>query len=361
MKAILGLLGSYALHTVFPFAYKEEEEIIDVNLNNGEVKQKRKETSSKRKETSSKTKEDIKQEKKEAKKNAKERKENINTKKEDVKEQQKETKTEEKKKDITEVEVPIKKKKTSRVTFQMKDDDKITMQNRKVCPVKVPVRGQTNKVEADSKKIEDVKEEEHRLSHLVEHLRNLNVNFTAPQRMSTGLYELDLIQMNGNAVLLSFDINGLLYSDEIKFFIGRVQPGEEYMKPAIMMTRKSIEAIINGVNIPKKYYISENLFNLNKVLDLQTLKEKDKKKRAKVFELAAKVISDPDIYDGILRASNGEAFRFAFCRYNSTDNFSLVSSKRNLSSNLTNDKLLVSKEIWINVNGRDIELITKNK
>lgn len=254
-----------------------------------------------------------------------------------------------------------------------KTEDYITAKIRKTCPVRVFPTVKSDKslfnkqedtkkeqsVESNIKKINDVKEEEHRLYHFVQHLRELKVNHTPPMRMPTGLYELDIIQNNGNPVKISTDISGLLYSDDIKFFLGHINPGDEYSNPAIMMTKNSINSIINGVNISEKYIINESLFNLNKVLDLQTLKEKDKTKRSKVFELAAKAISDPDIYQGILKASGNEAFRFAFCRYMNEKEFSIVSSKRNLSSNLTDDKLLVTKEIWINIKGNNVQLITK--
>lgn len=355
MEVIAKLVGSYVLHSLFPNAYKEEDVILD----NSKDKETSEEQLKDKKETLKDTVKDISDDKtKEA--------EGEKVKADSSKKEEAEKDTTKKETEAPKVEIPVKEKKTKTVNYKIKDDDKITMQDRKICPVKVPVASKNNNVNTTEhssfkgKKITDVKEEEHHLSHLVEHLRTLNVNFTPPKRMPTGLYELDLIQMNGNPVRLSFDINGQLYSNEIKFFFGRVNPGEEYMKPAIMMTRASIEAIVKGSNIPNKYYISESLFNLNKVLDLQTLKETDKKKRGMVFEKAAKVISDPDIYNGIIKAANGEAFRFAFCRYNSTDDFSLVSSKRNLSSNLTDDKLRVSKEIWINVKGRDVQLTTKN-
>ena len=327
------LIGGYLLHSVV----HRNVDIIDMEPKE-EVKEEPKEEV--KEEVKEEPKEEVKEEVKEEPK-------------EEVKEEPKEEVKQEPKEEVKEeVKVKVNTSKKSKKSF---NDDKIGMQNRKVCPVKIPI-----KKKSTNNNIENNKEEEHRLYHFVEHLRSMNINFNPPKRMPTGLYELDLYQINkGVYVKLSFDIDGLLYSDDIKFFIGHVNPGEEYVKPAIIMTKKSLEAVINNNPIPAKYYVNETLFNLNKVLDMQSLKEKDPEKRSKVFEIVGKAISDPDIYNGILKASNGEAFRFAFCRYVSTDEFSIVSSKRNLSSNLSNDRLRVSKEIWINIKDKNVELITK--
>ena len=205
MEVIAKLVGSYVLHSLFPNAYKEEDVILD----NSKDKETSEEQLKDKKETLKDTVKDISDDKtKEAEG-------------EKVKADSSKKETE-----APKVEVPVKEKKTKTVNYKIKDDDKITMQDRKICPVKVPVASKNNNVNTTEqssfkgKKITDVKEEEHHLSHLIEHLRTLNVNFTPPKRMPTGLYELDLIQMNRNPVRLSFDINGQLYSNEIKFFFG---------------------------------------------------------------------------------------------------------------------------------------------
>ena len=245
------------------------------------------------------------------------------------------------------------------------------MKDRKICPVKVtPTKGVSIKVEPTNTNIEpeemtqEMKDEQHRLHHLVSHLRNAGVQFSAPRRMSTGLYELEVIQLNGNPVTISVDNSGILYHGEIKFWLGRMIPGDEYMKAAILMTKTSLECVVRGQQIPARYFISEQMFNLNKVLDMRTLKVTNETDRIKVLEKAAKVIGDEDVYNYIIKAANGEPFRFAFCRYQSVDEFSLVSSKRNTSSNLVDDKLHVSKEIWLNVKKNkegktDVEMITR--
>lgn len=260
-----------------------------------------------------------------------------------------------------EVKTDNKKEKVNIKSYDKKsENDKITMQTRKTCPVKVLTKEEKNTIKAESKNVNADKEEQHRVNHLINYLTNAKVAFTKPNKMPTGLYEMNIIQANGSHVTISVDINGLLYSDEIKFFLGKILPGEEYIKPTIMMTDESITALVRGEQIPTKFFITEQLFTLNKVLDLQTLKEKDPKKRAKVFKTVAKAISDKDIYDGILKAANGEPYRFAFARYINENEFSIVSSKRNLSSNLTDDKLLTSKEIWIKIKDKDVKLTTKS-
>lgn len=270
--------------------------------------------------------------------------------------------TEEKSKVDIKVEPKVKTENSS------ESEQKVTVQARKECPVRVLSKEEKAAQQQHVHQHDDhehhhnhgEKEEQyHRLMHFVNHLREAGIEFTEPMRTPTGLYELLIKQDNGQQVLISADVDGLLYCDEIKFFLGRVLPGEEYNKAPIMLTNESVQCLKNNVQIPAKFYVPENLFILNKVLDLQTLKEKNPKKREKVFENAAKAISDPDIYSGILKAANGEPYRFAFCRYTNPNEFSIVSSKKNLSSNLTNDHLHVSKEIWINYKNDEAKLTTK--
>ena len=93
---------------------------------------------------------------------------------------------------------------------------------------------------------------------------------------------------------------------------------------------------------------------------MKTLKENDPKNREKVFELAAKVLSDDDIINGIMKATDGNKFRFAFCRYMNNNEFSIVSSKRNKLSGLSKEKLKTLKEVWINIKDKKVELTTKD-
>lgn len=244
---------------------------------------------------------------------------------------------------------------------EKEEEQKITVQARKSCPIKI--LSKEEKLKATKRNQEeklDLLHDEgfHHLSHFINYLRDAGIQYSEPVKRETGLYEI-IIQNNGRQLPISVDVDGLLYCDEIKFFIGQVRPGEEYIKYPILLTKEVLECLKNNVQIPVKYYITESLFNLNKVLDLQTLKEKDPKKREATFEHAAKAISDKDIYNAIVKAANGEPFRFAFCRYSSPEEFSIVSSKRNLSSNLAKDKLAVSKELWINYKDKKVDFSTK--
>lgn len=250
---------------------------------------------------------------------------------------------------------------TKKSSNDKKEEQKITMQDRRECPVKVLSKEEkvAIKKKDDHHKHGEQHELEHHLQHFVQHLRDANIEFTAPVRVPTGLYELCVINKNNQQVLISADIDGILYDNAIKFFIGRVLPGEEYSKKCFLLTKSSAEALKSGSLLPEKCSIPENLFILNRVVDLQTLKEKDEKKREATFKTVANIISDSDFYNGILKAANGEPYRFAFSRYTSPTDFSIVSSSRNLSSNLTNDHLNVSKEIWINVKDENVSLTTK--
>ena len=300
-----------------------------------------------------------------------------------VKEESKPTSEEKKKEEMLTLPMPIqeepKEEKAKPVTTQekkkekvkpstkaeksseKKEEQKITVQARKSCPIKILSKEEKEKVKATKREEKlDILNDEgfHHLSHFIEYLRNTGIQYSKPVKMDTGLYEI-VIYSNGRQLPISVDVDGLLYCDEIKFFIGQVRPGEEYVKHPIMLTKEVLECLRNNTQIPAKYYINDSLFNLNKVLDLQTLKEKDPKKREATFEHAAKAISDKDIYNAIVKAANGEPFRFAFCRYSSPEEFSIVSSKRNLSSNLAKDKLAVSKELWINYKDKKVDFSTK--
>lgn len=243
-----------------------------------------------------------------------------------------------------------------KTSSKKKDSEKITMQNRKECPVKVISKEE--KEHAHHAHNHD--ESYHHLTHFVNHLREAGIEFTEPMKTPTGLYEMLIKQINGQQVLISVDVDGLLYFDEVKFFLGRVLPGEEYNKSAIIATNESVSYIKNNQQIPAKFYVPYSMFELNKYLDLQSLKEKDPKKREQIFKEAAQMISDDDISSGIVRAANGEPYRFSFCRYTSPTEFSIVSSRRNLASRLdVNSHLNVSKEIWINYKDGQADLTTK--
>lgn len=268
--------------------------------------------------------------------------------------------TQEKPKEEKTKSVPVQEKvKVKPSKSEKKEEQKITVQARKSCPIKILSKEEKLKATKREEKLDILNDEGfHHLSHFIEYLRNAGLQYSQPVKMDTGLYEI-VIYNNGRQLPISVDVDGILYCDEIKFFLGQVRPGEEYVKHPIMLTKEVLECLKNNTQIPAKYYIPDSLFNLNKVLDLQTLKEKNPKKREETFAHAAKAISDKDIYNAIIKAANGEPFRFAFCRYSSPEEFSIVSSKRNLSSNLAKDKLAVSKELWINYKDKKVDFSTK--
>ena len=238
-------------------------------------------------------------------------------------------------------------------------ESKITLENRMECPVHVMTTEEVAKKK--SKKIDLNKDEEHRLEHLVHHLYENKMVFSEPRKMPTGLYETHITQTNGNVVPVSIDNDGLLYSDEIKFFIGQMNPGDEYdpTRPCFYMTKESLEALKHGQMIPEKYMVPQEMFILNKLVDLTSLKEKDPQKRVVTLKNVSKVFTDDETFNAILKNANSGPYRFAFCRYSSPDEFSLTSSSRNRLSNLSTEKQKVNREQWINYKDKKIDLKVK--
>lgn len=241
-------------------------------------------------------------------------------------------------------------------------ESKITLQNRMECPVHVMTREEKD-AKKKSKKVELSDDDTHRLEHLVHHLYENKMVFSEPRKMPTGLYETSITQINGNVIPISIDNDGLLYSDEIKFFIGHMSPGDEYepTRPCFYMTRESLEALKQGQIIPEKYMVPQELFILNKLVDLASLKEKDPQKRSETFRNVSRIFTDKETFNAILKNANGESYRFAFCRYKSPDEFSLTSSGRNLLSNLSDEKQKVTKEQWINFKNNKVDLKVKSR
>ena len=240
-------------------------------------------------------------------------------------------------------------------------ESKITLQNRMECPVHVMTREEKDAKKKSKKEVS--KDEEHRLEHLVHHLYENKMIFSEPRKMPTGLYETSITQINGNVIPISIDNDGLLYSDEIKFFIGHMSPGDEYepTRPCFYMTRESLEALKQGQIIPEKYMVPQELFILNKLVDLASLKEKDPQKRSETFRNVSRIFTDKETFNAILKNANGESYRFAFCRYKSPDEFSLTSSGRNLLSNLSDEKQKVTREQWINFKNNKVDLKVKSR
>lgn len=309
---------------------------------------------------------------------------------EEIKEVSKDVKDEEKKSSSTEKEYPniillgynSKKEKTSKdakksgkeekpeekksSNVEKKEDkkssEKITLENRMECPVHVTTNEEAT-AKKKSKKVELSDDDTHRLEHLVHHLYENKMVFSEPRKMPTGLYETSITQINGNVIPISIDNDGLLYSDEIKFFIGHMSPGDEYepIRPCFYMTRESLEALKQGQIIPEKYMVPQELFILNKLVDLASLKEKDPQKRSETFRNVSRIFTDKETFNAILKNANGESYRFAFCRYKSPDEFSLTSSGRNLLSNLSDEKQKVTKEQWINFKNNKVDLKVKSR
>lgn len=244
---------------------------------------------------------------------------------------------------------------------EVKTDDSITMTDRKTCPVEV-VPTKSNRASINVKNNDTAKEVDESLNGFIIDLNSRGVTLNSVKRTSTGLVEVQLLQKTGNIVTISVDIDNKLYNmGYIVFFFGKVEPLTEYdnNNRPIIFNDNTLQAIINNAQIEYKYYVPENIVLLNRFVDMTTLKETNKKKREKVLIKTSKALELMN--DDIVNAAANEPYRFAFARYTSVNKFSLVSSKRNLVSNLSKDKLKTSKEIWLNVDNDTINLSTKTK
>ena len=242
------------------------------------------------------------------------------------------------------VKVIPKKENKYKVQIDKKKDesDKITMADRKTNPVKV-VPSKKSKVKVGTKdKVDE------NLDKFKNRLDSIGINYRNIKRKSTGLVELNLIQNNGNNVTISADIDNKIYgSGYMTFFIGKIPALAEYTNKPIILNDTTLKCIVEDKPIDPKYYVPEDLVRLNAVLNITTLKEGNKKKREKVLDTAFRAIES--LSKEIIDISGPEAVRFAFAKYKGENEFSLVSSKRNLVSNLSNEKLNTDKEIWINI------------
>lgn len=224
--------------------------------------------------------------------------------------------------------------------------DVINMAERKTCPVEVVA----NKSKESLVKVGKEKKSEfdESLNLFMADLDNKGIKFSGAKRVASGLVEVKLIQNNGNIVIISVDIDNKIYgAGYVVFFIGKVPAFGEYNSTPIVLNDQTINAVINNVQIDPKFYVPENLVILNRMVDITSLKETNKKKREKVLAKTAKALET--LNDEIVQAAAGEPFRFSFAKYKSEDNFALVSSKRNVVSNLSDEKLITDKEIWIKV------------
>lgn len=236
-------------------------------------------------------------------------------------------------------------------------DDKIT------CPVKIKSAvKRIAKVDVMGQpKVEEVKaeksvEKDEVIDSICTDLDNIGIKFTNVNKMPTGLTQMDLLLNDGTFCTISVDGESKIYNDGVRiFFLGKINPGDEYTNTAYVFAAEPIRAIVNGVKIPDNFYVPEKSQIINRMVDMRTLK-KDKK-RNKILSKAAKAFEK--LNDEIQTAANGEPFRFAFTKIQSEDHFSMVSSKRNVESNLSDNKLVTTKEIWIDVDKNNVTLHTK--
>ena len=245
-----------------------------------------------------------------------------------------------------EIKVKVKVEEPKSVITTEDTEQKITMENRKVCPVKVKPATPVKKLVNVTTK--DTSEEDHRLAHFMNILNNAKVAYTKPVKQPNGLYLMKIIKKDHQQVEISVDIDGLLYSKDIKFFFGRINPGEEYdpHNPQVFMTNEVLNAIVHGKVIDEKYFVPRNFILLNKVVDIASLPEEDSKKREILLNRVSKMVSDDENYNTINKATNG-VFRFVFEEYKDPDNFVLASSNKNLASVLDKNSYLKSKEYKI--------------
>lgn len=243
--------------------------------------------------------------------------------------------------------------------------DKITMSERKVCPVKVVPTKKVNTIKVQVKpnspisKIKvnstNTKTDEAMVDETLEQFKNELISrgykFTDIRRAETGLVEVNLIQPSGNTVMITVDINSIIYNNGVViFFMGQINPGDEYTVPGFLFTPQSITAVINGDKISPKDYVPEQFAILNRILDYRSLKEKNPKKRDDILRKAARALAE--LNDDIVKVADGSPFRFNFTKCKSKDDFIMIASSRNVVSNLSKERVNTTKHIEVVVNGK---------
>ena len=238
--------------------------------------------------------------------------------------------------------------------IQLEAQDVITMANRKVCPVQVvPAASKESPVKVNTKDSTVVDE---KVKNLMDTLTGLNINYNRIKRVSTGLVEVDLATPDGTMFsTISVDVDDKIYGiGGLITFIGKVPAVTEYNHKPFILNNETLKSIMNNKPIASKYYVPDNLVILNKWVDMTTLKETDKEKREQVLAKTGKAIEKMN--EDIIKAANGQPFRFVFAKYKSPNEFSLVSSNRNTLSNLSDEKLLTTKELWLNIKDESVTL-----
>lgn len=246
---------------------------------------------------------------------------------------------------------------------ESESDDKIPMGTRKVCPVQiVPTKKESYKVRVGKTPTTEVKAEEaidESLESFKAKLIEKSINPVSIKRMPTGLLEVVLINNLNQPVLITVDNDDTLFGlGTDVFFIGKLNPLDEYTRQAILLTDESIGAVINNAQIDPKFYVPGNLVTMISMLDTTTIHEHNIKKKKEVLEKAFKAILEmqPEIKKSL---NQGEAFRFSFVKYKSIDDFSIISGNKSRVSNLHEQKLIASRTIRIDVHDKNVTLNIK--
>ena len=243
------------------------------------------------------------------------------------------------------------------------EEDKITMSNSKICPVKiVPVKRDTCKVQIKSANAKTENNTTETVDEAVEafkaKLTEKGINFTSVKRVPTGLVEVALTRTDGQPTLITVDLNDKLYGlGADVFFIGKINPLDEYTKKPLLFTDESLNAVINSSQIDPKYYVPDPVIALSTAIDAGSVHEHNVEKKKAVVDKAFKAVlsMEPEIKKSL----GTEPYRFSFTRYKGVDNFSIVSGKKSRVSNLHDQKLLATRTVRIDVDGDNVTLNIK--
>ena len=231
-------------------------------------------------------------------------------------------------------------------------EDTITMENRKVCPVKIVPTSTKSKV--DVKSAGKTTTEDEGINAFKVFLEKEGIRYSNIKRVNTGLVELIL----PNSTILSVDINDRLYGvGRPVAFIGKLKPLDEYKpnRKGFILNKETVEAIKKGQIPAEEYLITEEKELIYSELDINSLTESDFAKRVKVINKAHDSIKLHE--QGIQEAAAGTPVRFTFSEYKSIDDFKLISSSISKISALCNDNLRTDKTIVIQIKGKEVSLI----
>ena len=231
----------------------------------------------------------------------------------------------------------------------VESEDKITMESRKTCPVKItPTKKETYKVKVgESLSTEESLDEslESFKAKLVE--KNVKIQ-SLGRNPNTGLIEAVLVNKYYQSVPITADNDDILFGLGCDvFFFGKINPLDEYQKQPILLTDESLNAILNGVQVDPKYYVPKSVTTLASVIDTGSVHEHNVEKKKEVLDVAFKAILKME--QDIKNVLGDEPYRFSFVKYKNKDEFTIVSSRKNRVSNLSKQKLLTTKTITIEV------------